>query len=746
MPGRKKISIKGIVQGVGFRPFVYRLAKSLNLKGFVRNTTDGVEIEIEGADRDISEFIRALPEKKPPAARIDSISTKDPQDIRRYDEFSIVESKVSKGFTQISPDIATCSDCLGEMADPQDRRYAFAFINCTNCGPRFSIITETPYDRARTSMRTFKMCTTCTEEFHEVSDRRFHAQPDCCHKCGPEYRLFSIAGREIKTDDPIGKTAGLIKEGEIVAIKGIGGFHIACDAQNCKTVARLRELKNRPTKPLAVMARSDFADTVAQVSNCERKILESPVAPIMLLKKRKGGLCENIAPKNPYLGIMFPYAPVHHLLLREIPCLVMTSGNIQDEPIAKHRASVTKKLRSIVSFYLDHDRNIENRNDDSIGYYIPKRGFSMIRRSRGYVPIPIRMPISARPTLAVGPFLKNTFTLARRRDAYVSPHIGDLDNLDTMEFFEEMVAKYRRWFRIDPRLIVHDLHPDYLSTKIAKNMPGNKIGVQHHVAHFVSCLAENNVLEKSIGIIFDGTGYGSDGKVWGGEFFIGDIYQQRRAAHLQYLPLPGGESSINKPYRIAVAYVHTLLQERLHIAPESEIETILRMIDSKHSVINTSSMGRLFDCVSAMLGITTEITYEAEAAINLEHAADPTVIDHYPYSLRETEPMIIEIEKTLRSIRKHIESGIPSAAISARFHRTIGEFSYEVADRLREKHDLHSVCLSGGVFQNRHLLSLMIERFEKGGFKIYTHRNLPTNDGCISYGQVIAANAQERSR
>jgi len=740
MSESQRIKIRGIVQGVGFRPFVFRLARSLHLNGFVRNTTDGVEIEIEGKNEDIRRFTEALRSKKPPAARIDDISFVDIKSTG-HKEFIIRESRTSEGFTQISPDIATCPDCIAEMNAPDDRRHAFPFINCTNCGPRYSIITQTPYDRTRTSMRNFKMCHDCGREFHDITDRRFHAQPDCCQVCGPSYRLYAITGAKINTDDPISETAELIRKGNIVAIKGIGGFHIACDAQNCEAVARLRRLKNRPTKPLAVMARPDSVDKLVHINDDEKKMLSSPIAPIILFAKRDGMVCENIAPKNPYLGVMYPYAPIHYLLVKKIPYLVMTSANIQDEPVVKSADRVIEKLSSLVSFYLDHDRNIENRCDDSVGYFIPKRGFSIIRRSRGYTPVPVEMPIPVRPTLAVGPFLKNTFTLTRNREAYISPHIGDLDNLETMQFFEEMVKKFTRWFRIDPELIVHDLHPDYLSTKIAQEIPGVKKGIQHHIAHFVSCLGENHAVDKSIGMIFDGTGYGLDSKIWGGEFFIGDLEDQQRAAHLEYLPLPGGESSIKKPYRIAIAYAYTLLQERLRIAPEDETKIIHKMIDMERNVVYTSSMGRLFDCVSAMLGVTTEITYEAEAAINLEHVADHSVKDHYPYTIRDTEPAVVEIKDTLRAIRADTRAGLSPTIISAKFHHTIAEFSYEVANRLRRIHNLDTVCLSGGVFQNRYLLTLMIERLERGGFKVYTHRQLPNNDGCISYGQAIAANA-----
>ena len=421
----------------------------------------------------------------------------------------------------------------------------------------------------------------------------------------------------------------------------------------------------------------------------------------------------------------------------------MTSANIQDEPVVKDAEEVERKLGRLVSMYLDHNRIIENRCDDSVGYHLSNRGFAIIRRSRGYVPIPIDLPIAVKPTLAVGPYLKNTFTLADGQDAYISPHIGDLDNLETLQFYKEMVSKYERWFRIDPQIIVHDLHPDYLSTKIARTMSGRKIGIQHHIAHFVSCLGENQVSEQAIGIIFDGTGYGLDGKIWGGEFFIGDITAQQRVAHLQYLPLPGGEASIKKPYRIAIAYAHRLLQEDMRLANASETKIIRNMIDENRNLVYTSSIGRLFDCISAILNVTREITYEAEAAINLEYLVAHGVTTHYPYGINESEPMTVEIAETMAAIARDRRAGISKKTISAKFHNTLAAFSLDVANRLRQRHGLKSVCFSGGVFQNRYLLNLMIRRFEADGFRVSTHRRLPNNDGCISYGQAIAGNTKK---
>ena len=743
MPGRKKICVSGIVQGVGFRPFVYRLARINGLKGFVRNTTTGVEIEIEGPARRMARFIDALRREAPVAARIDDILIKNrPHEGAGYADFSIRESKRSSGSTQISPDIATCPACRRELDDPADRRYRFPFINCTNCGPRYSIIQGTPYDRPRTSMRGFRMCPDCRREFGTVSDRRFHAQPDCCPVCGPRLRLFALSGKVVRARSPITATAARLSRGEIVALKGIGGFHIACDAQNCAAVARLRRLKGRPTKPFALMVRPDLIPKIVRATRAELQALMAPAAPVVLMRKKGEPLCPEIAPGNPYLGVMVPYSPVHHLLIKEIPYLIMTSANVQDEPIIDNGPAIRARLGSFVPCYLDHDRPIENRCDDSVGFSLPGRGFSLIRRSRGYAPLPVRLPVNVKPTLAVGPYLKNTFTLALGRDAYVSPHIGDLDNLETMRFFRAAIDRYRRWFRIEPRIIAHDLHPEYLSTKIAREMAGTKVGVQHHVAHFAACLGENGITDNAIGIIYDGTGYGTDGRIWGGEFFTGDLRTQQRAAHLEYLPLPGGESSIRKPYRIAMAYAYARSGRHPELGDETEAKAIRQMVDTGRHVVYTSSMGRLFDCVSALLGITKEITYEAEAAINLEHAARAPARGIYPYAVREGTPMVVELGPTLRAITRAHAQGRSRAAIAARFHNTVVELSCDVARRLRRMHGLDTVCLSGGVFQNRLLLSMMIRRLEKAGFRVCTHRQLPTNDGCISYGQVIAAWAQ----
>ncbi len=754
---RIHIQIKGIVQGVGFRPFIYRLAHNLSLTGFVRNTSYGVEIEVEGGRERLKEFLKRLSAQRPEASIIEEVIFRNIS-LKRDKDFVIKESKLTKGFTQLAPDIATCKDCLREFFDPKDRRYRFPFINCTNCGPRYSIIHNTPYDRKQTSMKEFRMCLACKEEFEDVHNRRFHAQPDCCFVCGPKFSLHSIDGKKIKTKNPIGEAIKLLKKGEIIAIKGIGGFHIACDATNGRAIKRLRILKNRPTKPFAIMARDINLKKVVIASREELAILKSPVAPIMLLKKRNGAVCKEVAPDNPYLGVMLPYAPVHYLLLAGVPYLVMTSANIADEPLLKDDREVRKKLKKLVSYYLTHNRKIINRCDDSVGFYLKNRGFSIIRRARGYVPAPIKLPLNVCPTLAVGPYLKNTFTLADKTYAYISPHIGDLDNLETLNFFDEMIEKYKKWFKIEPELIVHDLHPDYLSTKIALKMAeGERLkveGVQHHIAHIVSCLGENEIFDKVIGIAFDGTGFGLDGRIWGSEFFVGDMKELKRVAHLEYLPLPGGEESIRRPYRIALAYLYKLFGGgvspddfikglRLKFKKDflDEANAIEKMIERNYNLAYTSSMGRLFDCVSAMLGITREITYEAEAAINLEYVAKKGIKSFYSYSITEiSDEFMIRIRPILEGILEDIKKKMDKGIISAKFHNTIVQFSLAIAKRLRKVYSVKRVVLSGGVFQNRYLLNLMIEILQENGFNVYTHHKLPANDGCISYGQVISGN------
>lgn len=750
MPSRRRILIKGIVQGIGFRPLVYRLAKALELTGFVRNTSAGVEIELEGASAAVRRFPARLRRSLPPSARIDEMEVKKIR-CRFSTAFVIRDSRSGVGSTLISPDLAVCRDCRQELFSRRDRRFRFPFINCTNCGPRYSIIFDTPYDRKKTSMKDFRMCPDCAREFGDMMDRRFHAQPDCCPVCGPHFELRTIDGRKIDTADPIHEAAVLLRRGKILALKGIGGFHIACDAANEAAVKRLRRLKRRPTKPLAVMARDQDLAKIVRTGAREKKMLQMPAAPIMLLRKRPGPVAAAVAPANPYLGVMLPHAPVHHLLLAEVPFLIMTSANIQDEPIVVDDRAVTENLGTIVDYFLTNNRPIVNRCDDSVGFSLPGRGFSLIRRSRGFAPVYIELPSAVAPTLAVGPLLKNTFTLANRGAAFVSPHIGDLDNLPTERYFREMIVKYQRWFKIRPELIVHDLHPDYLSTRIAAGLPGRRLAVQHHVAHITACLAENKIEGEAIGIAFDGTGYGSDGRIWGGEFFVGRAGSLHRAARLEYLPLAGGETSIRKPYRIAAGYLFRLFGAGAGLpqaADPAEVKAVERMIAGEINLAYTSSMGRLCDCVAGMIGLVKEITFEAEAAINLEHIAARGITGTYDYEVtraekavpRDPAEFVVRIGGILKGIDADRRRRCPRAVIAAKFHNTVSRFSLDISRRLSRLYGMKRVCFSGGVFQNRRLLALMTRQFEAAGFEVILHRQLPANDGCISYGQVVAGN------
>lgn len=741
---RRKITVRGVVQGVGFRPFVYRLATGLGLAGTVRNTTAGVEIDIEGGRGLIDVFIRRLTSRRPPASRIDRVLVR-PGRPRGRAGFVIASSVQAPGFTQISPDIAVCRQCRREFRDRRDRRHLFPFINCTNCGPRYSIILAAPYDRRRTAMRDFRMCPACRREFEDVSDRRFHAQPDCCFECGPVFSLTTVTGMLVRTADPIRTAAAIIRRGGIIGVKGIGGFHIACDARNRRPVERLRRLKKRPAKPLAVMVREQDIGRIARFGSAERALLRSPAAPVVLLKKKGKIICAAIAPRNPYVGVILPYAPVHDLLLEEIPYLVMTSANRRDEPVAIDDEGVKRKLPGIVSHVLTHNRPIVNRGDDSVGFIDQSGGTVMIRRSRGYAPAPLNLPGPVRPTLGVGPRLKNTFTLARNRAAYVSPHIGDLDNRETLAFFRQILGRYRRWFKIEPEIIAHDLHPDYLSTRLARTMPGTRIAVQHHEAHIAACLAENGLAGPVIGIAFDGTGYGHDGRIWGGEFFLGGLNGLERVGHLEYLPLPGGETSISRPCRIALAYGWHLLGREVPLpnpVPRRERTAVRSMIERGFNLAYTSSMGRLFDAAAGLLGIMPAITYEAEAAIALEHRCRPSIESAYPYRIDRpgNGPFIVRVGETFRAMLRDRPRRDPGT-ICTRFHRTVARFSLDICRRLRTIYGVNRVCLSGGVFQNRFLLNSLTRCLRESDFRVFTHHLLPPNDACISYGQVILANS-----
>jgi hydrogenase maturation protein HypF len=756
------ISVRGIVQGVGFRPFVYGLAVEHNLKGWVYNTSEDVKIEVEGETEAVEQFERELETKAPPLAYIESVTIEHHPPLG-YKNFEIRQSQVQEGKYQlISPDVATCQPCLGELLNLEDRRYRYPFTNCTNCGPRFTIIEDMPYDRPKTTMRYFEMCPQCQAEYDNPLDRRFHAQPNACPKCGPQVELVDNQGNPVTDSNPITAASELLKEGKIVAIKGLGGFLLACNATNDTAIKTLRRRKKRSSKPFAIMVTTiDEAKRHCYVSPEEENLLTSPQSPIVLMKWREDSptsvrVSKEVAPNLRFLGIMLPYTPLHHILLRDtgLP-LVMTSGNLSEEPIARDNDEALRRLSGIADYFLIHNRDIYSRYDDSVA--IVERGTSqLIRRARSYAPYPIRLSFEAKQVLGCGAEEKNTFCLTKDNYAFVSQHIGDMENMETLEHFDTTISLYKRLFHVEPEIVVHDLHPDYLATKYAQELgeSGIKIiPVQHHHAHIASCMADNGLESPVIGVAFDGTGMGADGNIWGGEFLVADYHNFRRAGHLEYLPLPGGAAAIKRPRRTAIGYILTLLGENaldhglpvMKEADDMEIEVIKRQIERRINSPLTSSMGRLFDAISALLGIRGEIDYEGQAAVELEMSAYEEdyvhVQESYPYHIVEEEGIrIVRLRDLLSTILEDLRQNISKGRISVKFHNTVAQMINEMCRLIADETGITQVALSGGVFQNRLLLRKTVSLLKSSGFQVFTHRQVPCNDGGISLGQAVIAN------
>jgi hydrogenase maturation protein HypF len=752
------ISVRGVVQGVGFRPFVYQIATRYNLNGWVCNTSEDVQIEVEGEPEAIEKFLVALREQAPPRASIEGTSITYPKHREKSEKFEIRHSIAQEGKYQlVSPDIATCQDCLKEIFDPADRRYRYPFTNCTNCGPRFTIIEDIPYDRLLTTMRNFRMCPDCQQEYDDPLNRRFHAQPNACPVCGPKLELLGANSNLLKVDDVIKTTSQLLLEGDIVAIKGLGGFLLTCDATNETAVNLLRQRKQRPSKPLAIMVASlKEARRHCYVNKEEERLLASPSSPIVLLRwKPESPVSPAVAPNLKYLGVMLPYTPVHHLLLRKtnLP-LVMTSGNLSEEPIAKDNDEAVRRLAGIPDYFVVHNRDIYARYDDSVT--IVERGVpQLIRRARSYAPYPIHLGFNSQQILAVGAEEKNTFCLTRDDYAFVSQHIGDMENLETMENFTDTIELYKKLFRIEPGIIACDLHPDYLSTRYAQetatNSPGLKlVPVQHHHAHVVSGMVDNGITTPVIGVAFDGTGYGSNGAIWGGEYIVADYHSFTRKGHFEYLPLPGGAQAIKKPYRTAIGYILSLLGENnlkdlifLKQIEPGEIGIIRRQIEQKINSPLTSSCGRLFDAVSALIGVRSEIQYDAQAAIELEMLAydEENETGFFPFTIIEKDGInLIKVGELFSAIIKDLRNNVSQAIISASFHNTVARIILNVCQAISRGTGITQVVLSGGVFQNRLLLRKAGSLLEAEGFKVFTHRQIPCNDGGISLGQAVVAN------
>ena len=754
-----RIAVKGIVQGVGFRPTVYRLASEHQVRGWIRNTSWGVDIHAEGSDGSLQAFCRALSEQAPPLAHVESVIA-EPAATEGYDAFTILKSEAQPGAYQlVSPDVATCPDCLRELFDPNDRRYRYPFTNCTNCGPRFTIIRDVPYDRPNTTMGPFRMCPACQAEYDDPLDRRFHAQPNACPVCGPQLHLLAADGSLVaERDDALVHATERLLAGEIVAIKGLGGMQLACDATNGDAVARLRDRKRRPGKPLAIMCRDlAAAHALAHINAEEERLLTSVAAPIVLLERLPtGNVAGNVAPDTRLFGVMLPYTPLHHLLLRQVGVpLVMTSGNLSEEPLARDNDEALERLGAIADWFLLHDRGVHSRCDDSV-WFVPAIGPPQpVRRARGYAPFPVGLGFTTRPTLGTGAELKNTICLSREEHAFLSQHIGDMDNLETQGYFREVIDLFQSLFHVQPEIVACDMHPDYAASRYARGLVGvDRVEVQHHHAHLASCLADAGCDEPSLGIILDGTGYGLDSRIWGGEFLLGDRHGFARVAHLEYLPMPGGDAAVLNPYRLAWAYLDHLLPEAHGSADLGERALLRRMVAEGVNTPWTSSAGRLFDAVSALLGVRSRVTYEAEAAIALEMLADPDPTGvTYPCELREAgAPLIwgcapetrvpahvIGLRPLFQALLAELEAGTPLGVISYRFHRSLAAWAAELAALFASETGVARVALSGGCFQNHLLLQLTLQALQARGLTALVHRQVPCNDGGLSLGQVAVA-------
>ncbi|MFP4650388.1 MAG: carbamoyltransferase HypF [Desulfobacterales bacterium] len=754
------VTVNGIVQGVGFRPFVYQLAASMGLKGTVANTATGVHIHAEGRPRDLEDFAVRLRTQAPPLSQITGIN-KIHAAYHGFSDFSIVASTSGhKRTALISPDVAVCSDCLAELYDPDDRRFAYPFINCTNCGPRYTIVEDIPYDRPKTSMKNFEMCADCLAEYKNPESRRFHAQANACPACGPGAWLVDSKGTRVLCKDPIEKAARLLKQGFIVAVKGLGGFHLAADAHDSAAVELLRNRKNRPAKPFAVMAADAAAvDAFAVMDEKEKALLESPGCPIVLLEKKSGArIAENVSPDNAYFGVMLAYTPLHSLLFsRGFGALVMTSGNLSGDPLVAENHEAEERLSGIADFFLLHDRGIHVRCDDSI-VRRAAGGPVVLRRSRGYAPSPVFLDCRVSAILACGAELKNTVCLTRGKQAFVSQHTGDLKSPGTLDFFEKTIEHIKRITDTEPGFIACDMHPDYFATRYAKKQNHlTCIPVQHHHAHLVSCMAEHHLNGSVIGLAFDGTGYGTDETVWGGEVMVAQRAGFKRMAHLSYAAMPGGDAAVKEPWRMGLSYLidafgadwqNLELKFLRKISPEN-LRVVSEMISRRINSPLTSSMGRLFDSVSAIAGLCSRVDFEAQAAIKLEMQAAGSVLPLdktccYEYEIRETGGEIISIPPApiIRGIVDDLLKGVFPGIVSKKFHTTIIFLFSDVCDRISRETGLKRVVLSGGVFQNPVLLEGMRESLRERGFSVFVNRRVPANDGGISLGQAVSAAAR----
>jgi hydrogenase maturation protein HypF len=749
---RVRARVHGTVQGVGFRPFVYRLAHEEGLAGYILNDEHGVLLEVEGESSAVERFMVRLEREPPPLAEIQTVSTEALAALGD-EEFRIVGS-VSGGLPDapVTADSATCEQCLAELFDQDDRRFRYPFINCTNCGPRFTIIKGVPYDRRLTTMAGFQMCGACRREYHDPGDRRFHAQPNACPACGPHVWLVERSGALLsERGTALAQAAAALRAGAIVAVKGLGGFHLACAAADEDAVAALRARKHREDKPFALMAADlDAARALVELTEREQALLTGRERPIVVARRHpEAPVAPSVAPRSNDLGVMLPYTPLHHLLVREAgQTLVMTSGNVCDEPIAYRDDDALRRLGHIAEAFLLHDRPIETRTDDSVVRATARRSTPLlIRRSRGYVPGSVQLPIPAeRPLLAVGAELKNTFCVAKGERAWVSHHVGDLENYETLESFTDGISHFERLFAVEPELIAHDLHPEYLSTKYALDRDGvEPVAIQHHHAHMAACLAEHGERGPAVGAIYDGTGYGTDGTIWGGELLVGDLESFERAGHLWPAVLPGGANAIREPWRMACAW---LIAARCEFEPPRAIdrrdwEAVSRLARSGVASPETTSIGRLFDAVAALCGLRLRVNYEGQAAAELEAACDPHERDFYPLPLVQTGgALVLDARETVRAVVQDLGGGAATGTIAARFHNALAAATTCACMRLAGQSGIGTVALGGGTFQNRRLLETVAADLQRAGLRVLVPERLPPNDGGVSFGQAAVAAAR----
>ncbi|GAA0950252.1 carbamoyltransferase HypF [Actinocorallia libanotica] len=753
---RIRIRVEGIVQGVGFRPFVHELAGRYGLAGFVGNDGDGVFAEAEGEASALAAFVAELESRPPPLALVERVTTSAAEPAGELG-FQIVPSVPMAGrSTLISPDMAPCARCLGDLTDPDDRRFGYAFTNCTHCGPRFTITVDVPYDRHNTTMSGFELCAGCEREYRDPADRRFHAQPVCCPGCGPSLRLLGADGAPVP-GDPLAEAAAWLRDGRILAVKGLGGYHLAVLAAREEAVRLLRARKRREAKPFAVMAPDlAVAHTLAVLDGTAVRLLTGPRRPIVLAPRRAAApVAEAVAPGAGELGVLLPYTPQHHLLAARIgEAFVLTSGNLRDEPIVHRDADALERLAGLADGFLTHDRPVHVRVDDSVVRVFRGRELPL-RRSRGYAPAPlaVRLPFP-RPVLACGAGLKNTFCLGRDGRAFPSQHIGDLASHETLRAFTEGIAHFRRLFGIDPEVVAHDLHPEYPSTKYALDLARAEglalAGVQHHHAHLAACLADNDEDGPVIGIAFDGLGYGPDGTLWGGELLVADLASYRRAGHLEPVPMPGGTAAVRSPWRMAAAHLQAAYGGDL---PELSLvrrraahwEAVSSLARSGVNSPLTSSAGRLFDAVAAIAGVRDEIHYEGQAAVELERHVDPHERAAYPAEVQDGDPLVISCADLVRGAAEDVRAGAAAATVAARFHNGLAAAVVRAAVVLRDRTGLATAALSGGVFQNLTLLALVVSGLEDAGLRVLTHTRTPPNDGGVSFGQAVVAAARDRS-